>query len=174
MLTLRRSVKIRRNVHIFNLCCLGFQCLHRIENQVFNSSQIMKHMCRRFGPTRTVNRPVNLSLCVPTQMGWCKMEHKRKTRIMLSCTGVLVVGVTSVAGEREREREKERVRPWGELSESASTASLLLCLPPLVSVVRLCVRTCVSPCSPSPSSCWKALDIPFYRYKEMPSCTMGV
>jgi hypothetical protein len=21
---------------------------------------------------------------------------------------------------------------------------------------------------------WKALDIPFYRYKEMPSCTMGV
>jgi hypothetical protein len=32
---------------------------------------------------------------------------------MLSCTGVLVVGVTSVAREREREREreKERVRP---------------------------------------------------------------
>jgi hypothetical protein len=34
-------------------------------------------------------------------------------RLMLSCTGVLVVGVTSVAREREREREreKERVRP---------------------------------------------------------------
>jgi hypothetical protein len=25
--------------------------------------------CRRFGPTRTVNRPVNLSLRVPAQMG---------------------------------------------------------------------------------------------------------
>jgi hypothetical protein len=25
--------------------------------------------CRRFGPTRIVNRPVNLSLCVPAQMG---------------------------------------------------------------------------------------------------------
>jgi hypothetical protein len=24
---------------------------------------------RRFGPARTVNRPVNLSLCVPVQMG---------------------------------------------------------------------------------------------------------
>jgi hypothetical protein len=43
---------------------------------------------------------------------------------MLSCTGVLVVGVTSVARERERERE------FGlEVSELASTASLLLCLP---------------------------------------------
>jgi hypothetical protein len=25
--------------------------------------------CRRFGPARTLNRPVNLSLCVPAQMG---------------------------------------------------------------------------------------------------------
>jgi hypothetical protein len=25
--------------------------------------------CRRFGPTRTLNRPVNLSLRVPAQMG---------------------------------------------------------------------------------------------------------
>jgi hypothetical protein len=34
-------------------------------------------------------------------MGWRKMEHKRKVRLVLSCTrGVLVVGVTSV---RERE-----------------------------------------------------------------------
>ena len=36
------------------------------------------------------------------------MEHKREMRLMLSCTGVLVVGVTSVAGERERERERKR------------------------------------------------------------------
>jgi hypothetical protein len=40
------------------------------------------------------------------------MEHKRETRLMLSRTGVLVVGVTSVArgsvGENERERESLR------------------------------------------------------------------
>jgi hypothetical protein len=46
-------------------------------------------------------------------MGCCKMEHKREMRLMLSRTGVLVVGVTSVArgseGESERERERERV-----------------------------------------------------------------
>jgi hypothetical protein len=65
---------------------------------------------------------------------------------MLSCTGVLIVGVTSV------ERERERVRPCGEVSKLASTASLLLCLP--------------LP-APSPPSLRKALDIPFYRYKEM-------
>jgi hypothetical protein len=36
-------------------------------------------------------------------MGWRKMEHKREIWLVLSCTGVLVVGVTSVARERERE-----------------------------------------------------------------------
>jgi hypothetical protein len=44
--------------------------------------------------------------------------------LMLSCTGVLVVVVTSV--------ERERVRSCGEVPELASAASLLLCLPPLV------------------------------------------
>jgi hypothetical protein len=48
---------------------------------------------------------------------------------MLSCTGVLVVGVTSVAQERERERAREREREsGGEVSDLASTVSLLLCL----------------------------------------------
>jgi hypothetical protein len=43
-----------------------------------------------------------LSLRAPAQMGWREMEHKGKTRLVLSRTrGVLVVGVTSV---RERER----------------------------------------------------------------------
>jgi hypothetical protein len=52
-----------------------------------------------------------LSLRAPAQMGWRKMEHKGKTRLILSRTrGVLVVGVTSVAREREREREREHVR----------------------------------------------------------------
>jgi hypothetical protein len=61
--------------------------------------------CRRFGPTGTVNRLVNLLLRVSAQMGGCKMEHKREMWLVLSRTGVLVVGVTSVARQRGRERE---------------------------------------------------------------------
>jgi hypothetical protein len=38
------------------------------------------------------------------------MEHKREMRLMLSRTGVLVVGVTSVVRERGRERVMERER----------------------------------------------------------------
>jgi hypothetical protein len=78
-----------------------------------------------------------------------------------------------VSREREREGERERVQPCGEVPELASAASLLLCLPPLVYVVPVCL--CLFPvvaCLLSPSL-RKALDIPFYRYKEMPSCTMG-
>jgi hypothetical protein len=79
-------------------------------------------------------------------------------RLILSYTGVLIVGVTSVARERERERERERVRSCGEVPELASAASLLLCLPPLVPFSQ---RASVRP------PLRKALDIPFYRYKEM-------
>jgi hypothetical protein len=68
-------------------------------------------------------------------------------RLILSCTGVLVVGVTSVA------RERERVRPLGEPSELAFSAFF----------------------SPSLlASLGKALDIPFYRYKDMVQLYMGV
>jgi hypothetical protein len=91
---------------------------------------------------------------------------------MLSCTGVLVVGVTSVARERERERERKRgfglevsclSLPLPRLSYSAC-----LCLPVRTSHVRMSRL-------PSPLPFLrKALDIPFYRYKEMPSCIMGV
>jgi hypothetical protein len=72
-------------------------------------------------------------------------------KLILSCTGVLVVGVTSIARERER-----------------VSACIRLCLN--VNVLRqrvspsVLVRTCLR----------KALDIPFYRYKEMSSCIMGV
>jgi hypothetical protein len=62
-------------------------------------------------------------------------------------------------GARARARERE------------ATLSMCLCVcqresPPL----------CVSTCAPAPTrTCLrKALDIPFYRYKEMLSCTMGV
>jgi hypothetical protein len=33
-------------------------------------------------------------------------------RLILSCTGVLVIRVTSVVRELERERERERERVW--------------------------------------------------------------
>jgi hypothetical protein len=88
---------------------------------------------------------------------------------MLSCTGVLVVGVTSVARERERERERERKRGFDLevscLSLPLSCLSYSACLCSFVR--RTFVRSSLLPR-------WKALDIPFYRYKEMPSCTMGV
>jgi hypothetical protein len=66
---------------------------------------------------------------------------------------------------RERARERDREREFGlEVS--------CLSLPPprlsysacLSSLARFCVPPCVR----------KVLDIPFYRYKKMPSCTMGV
>jgi hypothetical protein len=118
--------------------------------------------CRRFGPARTVNRPVNLSLRVPAQMGWYKMEHKREDEAYIILRrGARSRGYKRCERARAREKERERVWPWGELSEFASTASLLLCLPLLA---------CLPPFVPPR----KALDIPFYRYKEVPSCTMGV
>jgi hypothetical protein len=57
------------------------------------------------------------------------------------------------ARERGREREEERERE-SLLSQRLSSTS-----PLWQRVSTTCLR--------------KALDIPFYRYKEMPSCTMG-
>jgi hypothetical protein len=74
-------------------------------------------------------------------------------RLVLSCTRVLVVGVTSVARERARESEREREGP-----------ALLVFSRPFT------VRLLVLPCHPPRG----ALDTPFYRHKEMPSCIMGV
>jgi hypothetical protein len=65
--------------------------------------------CRRFGPARTINRPVNLSLRVPAQMGWCKMEHKREDEAYI----ILHRGARSRGYKRcERARERERERVW--------------------------------------------------------------
>jgi hypothetical protein len=44
---------------------------------------------------------VNLSLRAPAQMGWRKMEHKGKHGLYYLAPGVLAIGVTSVARERE-------------------------------------------------------------------------
>jgi hypothetical protein len=93
-------------------------------------------------PGGSLDRLVNLSLRVPAQMGWCEMEHKRGMSLVLSCTRVLVVGVTSVAREQERERESEGER---ESSPARLLPSLLSCVSPLFSF----------------------LDIPFYKHKEM-------
>jgi hypothetical protein len=133
---------------------------------------------RRFEPTRTVNRLVNLSLCAPAQMGWCKMEHKREgMRLILSCTGVLVVGVTSVARGRERERERERIRSWGEAPEFASSLSCSACLcssSPCVCAPFsfVCVRACVHvrPCVRALGRPWSS---PFIDTRRCPTVQRG-
>ena len=63
--------------------------------------------CRRFGPRGSLDRRVNLSLRAPAQMGWRKMEHKGKARLVLSRTR----GCARSRGyKRSRERESEPVR----------------------------------------------------------------
>jgi hypothetical protein len=90
------------------------------------------------------------------------MEHKRGNEAYIILhRGARSRGYKRREREGERERERERVRSCGEVPELASAASLLLCLPPLVPFsLRASVRV-------SPLLLRKALDIPFYRYKEM-------
>jgi hypothetical protein len=100
--------------------------------------------------------------------------------LVLSCTRVLVVGVTSVARERGRERasrrERGRERERERERRGPAPARLLLSLcrasTRLSCHVFVCLyaRTFVRFFPPSPHG---ALDTPFYRHKEMPSCTMG-
>jgi hypothetical protein len=77
-----------------------------LNGKVFVNMQQAPYLARQLSAFRTrgsLDRPVNLSQRAPAQMGWRKMEHKGKMRLVLSRTrGVLVVGVTSVARERER------------------------------------------------------------------------
>jgi hypothetical protein len=75
---------------------------------------------------------------------------------MLSRTGVLVVGVTSVARGSEGERERESLRVACLVCPACPRRPTLL-------VLQRLSTTCLR----------EALDIPFYRYKEMPSCTRG-
>jgi hypothetical protein len=75
---------------------------------------------------------------------------------------------------RESESEKERKRGSG-----IEVSCLSLPLPRLSYSACLCspafARSYVARSYvPSPPFLRKALDIPFYRYKEMPSCTTGV
>jgi hypothetical protein len=83
-------------------------------------------------------------------------------RLMLSCTGVLVVGVTSVARERERERERER---------GVGLEVSYLSLPP----PRLSYSACLSSLAPSlPPPLGGPWASPFIDTRRWPSCTMGV
>jgi hypothetical protein len=60
-----------------------------------------------FRPEGSLDRRVNLSLRVPAQMGWRKMENKGETRLVLSRTR----GCARSRGcKRLRERESDPVR----------------------------------------------------------------
>jgi hypothetical protein len=77
-------------------------------------------------------------------------------RLMLS-RGARSRGYKRRARERGREREREGESPCGSLSQRQRIVStrLPVCPPPRPPLLR------------------KTLDIPFYRNKEMPNCTMG-
>jgi hypothetical protein len=96
-------------------------------------------------------------------------------RLILSCTGVLVVGVTSVEREREREREREGEREYGLVVRCLSWP------PPRLSY-SACLRSSPSPCVrssvflvPVPPSIpvGRPLTSPFIDTRRWPSCTMG-
>jgi hypothetical protein len=98
------------------------------------------------------DRPVNLSLRAPAQIGWRKMEHKA---CIISHQGARSRGYKRRERARTRERARER--------EREGPTPLVFSRP---FVVRLLVCARLSPVG--------VLDIPFYRCKEWPSCTMGV
>jgi hypothetical protein len=116
------------------------------------------------------------------------MEHKRRDEayIILHRGDACSRGYKRCERARARERDRERVWPGGELSESASTASLLLCLP-LLACLRLFIRRMFVRFVPlsflrvmSPllrACCPRALGrpwtSPFIDTRRWPSCTMG-
>jgi hypothetical protein len=97
------------------------------------------------------------------------MEHMREDEAYIILPRGARSRVTSVA------RERERVRSSGEVPELASTASLLLCLPPLVPfslrpsvcVMPLLLRACC------PHALGRPWISPFIDTRRWPSCTMG-
>jgi hypothetical protein len=120
-------------------------------------------------PGGSLDRRVKLSLRAPAQMGWRGMEHKwgngpciilhqsARSRGYMPCE--------RVRAKRASSRERERERGSGHCSSSPAVRTY-------ASYIRMLVPS--SPRSsfrpPSPRG---ALDTPFYRRKEMPSCTMG-
>jgi hypothetical protein len=96
-------------------------------------------------------------------------------RLILSRTGVLVVGVTSVARERGRERERERVWVRPSLSQRQRIASTYLPISPRVNlhVHIVCVDVSVVP-----SALLRALGrpwtSPFIDTRRCPAVQWGV
>jgi hypothetical protein len=86
------------------------------------------------------------------------MEHKRGNEAYV----ILRRGARS-RGYKRRERQRE----FGLVVRCLSWP------PPRLSYSAY-LRSSPSPCVCPSLPLRKALDIPFYRYKEMPSCTMGV
>jgi hypothetical protein len=115
---------------------------------------------RGFGPGGSLDRPVNLSMRVPAQMGWCEIEHKWGNEPSI----ILHQGARSRGYKRcERARARERRGP--------TPARLLPSLCRASTRASVCSYACIFifPLSPLCG----ALDTPFYRRKEMPNCTMG-
>jgi hypothetical protein len=110
---------------------------------------------RRFRTGGSLDRPVNLSLRVPAQMGWCKMEHKGEMRLVLSRTRGCARSRGYKRRERERERERARARARGFVPLSAALPTLL---PSFVA-------------SRTPPR--RALDLPFIDARRGSRCTMG-
>jgi hypothetical protein len=119
-------------------------------------------------PGGPLDRRVNLSLRAPAQMGWRGMEHKWGNEPYI----ILHQGARSRGYrpcERGRVAESERERGSGPCSSSPAVrtyASYVLMLVPSSS--RSPFRPLFS--RPLLVGPWTP---PFYRRKEMPSCTMG-
>jgi hypothetical protein len=119
-----------------------------------------------------------LSLRAPAQMGWCGMEHKwRNEPCIILHQGACSRGYKPCERARVRERVGESERERGSGPCSSSPIPLPCVYSSLLPCVRMLVCSYAHPSVPPFSSLFPlfcgALDIPFYRRKEMPNCTMG-
>jgi hypothetical protein len=101
------------------------------------------------------------------------MEHKRRDEayIILHRGDACSRGYKRCERARARARERERVPACVRLCLSR-LPRLPLSRRQRVSTSSTCVNVC-HVCRGVSTCLRKALDIPFYRCKEMPSCTMG-
>jgi hypothetical protein len=86
---------------------------------------------------------------------------------VISHRGARSRGYKHHEGARARARERESERERESLCVSPSLR------PCVLSQRQRIVSPCLPVCPRRPTCLRKALDIPFYKYKEMPSCTMG-
>jgi hypothetical protein len=91
-------------------------------------------------------------------------------RLILSCTEVLVVGVTSVARERGRERERERE----SLCELPVSSAPRPCVPPLSTSYANVNVSQREPERPSPTPLGRPWTPPFIDARRCPAVQRGV